>query len=135
MQTLTKKTDQNIYFSDFSYDFTPHPKTGDITILKNEDAVKASVKNLLQTKTGEILFDSMIGSGLYYKLFEPMDIITLRTMQREIVNTLQNYEPRVSVIDVRFEIVGDHGLNISLFYNIINKIETQKVDVFLEKIR
>jgi hypothetical protein len=41
----------------------------------------------------------------------------------------------VTIIDIKFQIVGDHGITITLYYNIINRIEAQKVDVFLEKIR
>lgn len=127
--------DNTIYFSDFSYDFTPHPQTGDITVLKNENAIKSSVKNLLQINFGEILFNSFIGSGLYYKLFEPLDVITLRTMEREIINTLKNHEPRVSLTEIKFKLNDEHSIMITLYYNIINNIQTQKVDVFLEKIR
>lgn len=131
---LNNKPKQIVY-SDFSYDFSAHPKTGDITLLKNEDAVKNAVKNLLLTNYGEILFDYTIGSGLYHKLFEPLDQITLRTIERDIIHTLNNFEPRVIINNIRFRLESEHALTITLYYNIINIIEKQSVDIFLEKIR
>lgn len=125
-----------IYFSDFDYSFLPHPKTGDITILRNENAVKNSIKNLLLTKFGEVLFNSSIGSGLYFKLFEPMDSITKNSMQREITTTLGNYEPRVNVTGVNIiEDKVNQGYSITIYFNLVNNSDVQRVDVFLERIR
>lgn len=128
--------DNIVYFSDFDFSFKPHPKTGDITILKNENAVKNSIKNLLLTKRGEILFDSFIGSGLYYSLFEPLDEITKRTMAIEIGTTISNFEPRASLVAIDVEEDKfNQGYIVTVYFNIINTYETQVVDVFLERIR
>jgi len=125
-----------IFFSDFDYSFAAHPKTGDITILQNENSVKNSLKNLLLTKFGEVLFNSQLGSGIYYKLFEPMDNITKVTMQREIETTINNFEPRVSLnsIDIT-EDTNSQGYFITLYYTLINTYNIQQVTVFLERIR
>ena len=49
-------------FKDINLSFTPHPVTKDLTILKNENAIKRSVRNLVQTIPTERFFNSAIGS-------------------------------------------------------------------------
>ena len=134
MSILNKNN--TVFFSDFDFKFTPHPKTGDITILKNEAAVKNSIKNLLLTKRKEILFDSRIGSGLYGLLFEPMDMITKISMKTEITALINNFEPRANIgyIDIQEDLINQ-GYYITLYFSVINTYGTQVVEVFLERIR
>lgn len=128
--------DSTVYFSDFSFDFSAHPKTGDISILKNDDAIRNSIRNLVQLKYGEMLFNSKIGCGINFTLFEFMDEITRYTVQGEITNTLLNYEPRVSVSSIEInEDSLNHGYYISIFYTIVNANNIQSVTVFLERVR
>lgn len=127
---------KDILFSDFSFSFIPNPKTGDITVLSNEKAVKNSIQNLLLTKSGEIVFDSRIGSGLYARLFEPMDNITKRSMETEIINTLNAYEPRVSINQINIiEDLEKQGYYINIYFTIINTYTIQTVEIFLQRNR
>ena len=133
---LIKGQDNTIYFSDFSFDFSPHPKTGDITVLQNDNSIKNSIRNLIQTKYGEILFDKSIGCGLNYSLFDNIDEITKYTIQQEIQNTLSINEPRVSLSSISItEDIPSHGMYITVFYTTINSYTVQSVSVFLERVR
>ena len=133
---LIKGQDNTIYFSDFSFDFSPHPKTGDITVLQNDNSIKNSIRNLIQTKYGEILFDTSIGCGLNYSLFDNIDEITKYTIQQEIQNTLSINEPRVSLSSISItEDIPAHGMYITVFYTTINSYTVQSVSVFLERVR
>lgn len=126
----------NIYFSDFDFDFSPHPKTGDIVVLKNNNAVQNSIKNLLQTKFGEILFNPDLGSGVKFSMFDPIDNITIYTLEKEITTTINNFEPRASIQNI--EIVEDkdkNGIFIYIYYSIINFHQIFTVQVFLQRIR
>ena len=38
--------DKTVYFSDFSFDFSPHPKTGDISVLNNNASVQTAFEIL-----------------------------------------------------------------------------------------
>jgi phage baseplate assembly protein W len=136
MATKTLNIDSSVYFSDFSFDFTPHPKTGDITVLKNDNSIKNSVKNIILTKYGEILFDSSFGCGLHNSLFDLMDGVTKYAMKDQIKNALKNFESRVQVVSVDIvDSTRDNGYDINLQYTIINTYEVQTITVFLEKIR
>ncbi len=44
-------------FKDISLSFKPHPVTGDLPVLKNERAINASIRNIVQTIPGEKFFN------------------------------------------------------------------------------
>lgn len=135
-QTNIIGSDNTVYFSDFDFDFSPHPKTGDITVLKNNLAVQNSIKNLLQTKFGEVLFNPNIGSGIKFSLFEPLDNITKFKIEKQISTTLMSFEPRASLQKV--ELVEDslnNGIYVYVYYSVINSYTIYKVQVFLQRIR
>ena len=67
-------------FKDISLSFTPHPVTKDLTILKNENAIKRSVRNLVQTIPTERFFNSAIGSEVRNSLFDFVDFQLLRLL-------------------------------------------------------
>ena len=56
-------------FKDISLSFKPHPVTKDITILRNEDAIKRSVRNIVQTIPMERYFNSVLGFGMLLAKF------------------------------------------------------------------
>ena len=56
-------------FKDISLSFKRHPVTNDILILKNEDAIKRSVINLVQTQLGERFFNDLLGTSVNSSLF------------------------------------------------------------------
>lgn len=124
-------------FSDISLSFTRNPVTNDIIALRNEDAIKKSVMNLVNTNLGERFFNSLLGSSIKSSLFElnTMDINTI--IDEEIRNLLNNFEPRVSVRNISVEIPDDsHDLNISIQYDIIGiPIPTQNVEFILQPTR
>lgn len=126
----------NSYFSDFDWSFTPHPKTGDITVLRDSLAVKRSLKNILLTKFSERRFYSDKGSGIYFNLFEPLDIISIRGIQNAAELAIQNYEPRINLQDVSIKTDSSQsGLYITLVYQIINSITIDTTTIFLERAR
>ena len=75
-------------FKDISLSFTPHPVTKDLTILKNENAIKKSVRNLVQTIPTERFFNSALGSEVRDSLFEFVDFGTASVIQSQIKITL-----------------------------------------------
>jgi phage baseplate assembly protein W len=128
--------DKTVHFSDFTFDFSPNPHTGDISILTNKASVENSIRNLVKTKFGEVLFDSKVGCGLNFMLFEPMDEITKYGIQQQIQITLSVYEPRVSLQQI--DLIEDkinQGYFITIYYSIVNTQGIQSVKVFLERIR
>ena len=75
-------------FKDISLSFSPHPITKDLPVLRNENAIKKSVRNLIQTIPTERFFNSVLGSEVRDSLFEFVDFGTASVIQNQILFTL-----------------------------------------------
>ena len=73
-------------FKDVNISFAKNAVTKDTAIVKNENAIKQAIKNLVLTRPGEKHFQPEIGSEVYTLLFEPLDDFTAETIQDEIIN-------------------------------------------------
>tara|TARA_R100001082_G_scaffold60900_1_gene33894 strand:+ start:382 stop:783 length:402 start_codon:yes stop_codon:yes gene_type:complete len=87
-------------FKDLSMSFKFNPLSGDLIALKNENAIARAVRNIILTTPGEKFFDPDFGSNINEILFENISEITADSIKEEIENSLQNYEPRVEIIEV-----------------------------------
>ncbi len=87
-------------FKDISSSFQANPLNYDIIAIKNETAIARSVRNLVLTLPGERFFNQNIGSKVSRLIFENIDDITSSIIKDEIETTINNYEPRVNLIDV-----------------------------------
>ena len=124
-------------FKDISLSFTPHPVTKDLTILKNENAIKKSVRNLVQTIPTERFFNSAIGSEVRDSLFDFVDFGTASVIQDQILNTIENFEPRVDDVSVEVEPRPDtNEFEVTVFFTIVGQeIPTQEFTFMLEATR
>ena len=121
-------------FKDISLSFTRHPVTNDITILKNEDAIKKSVMNLCRTSINERFFNPLIGTRIGQSLFELNDPDIAEFLEQDIENTLNNYEPRIKVKSVNSEsILDSNELNIKVEYDIVGlPLPLQNIEFLLQ---
>ena len=121
-------------FKDISLSFTRHPVTNDITILKNEDAIKKSVINLCRTSINERFFNPLIGTRIGQSLFELNDLDIAEYLEQDIENTLKNYEPRIKVNSVNAEsLIDSYELNIKVEYDIIGlPLPIQNIEFLLQ---
>ena len=109
-------------FKDISLSFTPHPVTKDLTILKNENAIKKSVSNLVQTIPTERFFNSVLGSEVRDSLFEFVDFGTASVIQDQILNTIENFEPRVDDVSAEVEPRPDtNEFEVTVFFTIVGQ--------------
>ena len=90
-------------FKDISLSFSRHPVTNDILVLKNEDAIKKSVINLVRTRIGERFFNDLLGTSVDDSLFELNNQEVEITLGEEIRTVLSNFEPRVLLREVKIE--------------------------------
>ena len=90
-------------FKDISLSFSPHPVTKDLPILKNENAIVRSVRNLVQTIPTERFFNSNLGSDVQDSLFGFVDYGTASLIEDQIVTVVTNYEPRVENVEAEVE--------------------------------
>ena len=123
-------------FKDLDLNFTIHPIRKDINTHKNEYAIINSVKNLVLTNHYERPFQPEIGSNIRRLLFENVDSITAAQIEREITETVENFEPRVRVSKVTASADPDNnGYKVTLEFFVINNANPITINFFLERIR
>ena len=120
-------------FKDINLSFKRHPVTNDLVVIKNEDAIKQSVKNIIFTILGEKPFLPLFGSKLNSALFELDTNFNETKISDEISSVLLNNEPRISNILVSVSNPSDsHELNVTIQYDITGiSAPSQAVDVVL----
>ena len=92
----------------------------DIIALKNESAIARSIRNLVLTQPGERFFNQNLGSRIGASLFENIDEISASIIRDEIENTINNYEPRVNLIDITvFPNYDNNEFNVTIQYKIV----------------
>ena len=124
-------------FKDISLSFVPHPVTKDLTVLKNESAIRRAVRNIVQTIPTERFFNSLLGSDVRRSLFEFVDFGTASNIQDEIVNSIQNFEPRIDnlVVEV-LPYPDDNSFEVTVIFDIVGQeFPTQEYSFLLEATR
>ena len=124
-------------FKDISLSFTRHPVTNDVTVLRNEDAIKKSVINLCRTRLNERFFNELLGTSIEDSLFETNLDDIASFLEREITVLLQNFEPRIALTGVIVEsLVDSYELQIRIEYEITGlPFPTQNIDFLLQPTR
>ena len=124
-------------FKDISLSFEPHPITKDLQILKNENAIRRSVRNIVETIPTERFFNSLLGSDVRRSLFEFVDFGTASVIQGQIEVAIDNFEPRVENVIVDVEpIPDDNTFNVTVTFDIIGQeFPTQEYSFLLEATR
>ena len=84
-------------FKDLNLDFQQNTATKDIQKIKDIEAVKRSVRNLINTNHYEKPFHPEIGSNLRAMLFELMTPQMNHVISKQIENLINNYEPRCNL--------------------------------------
>ena len=96
-------------FKDISLSFDAHPITKDLQILKNENAIRRSVRNIVETIPTERFFNSLLGSEVRSSLFEFVDFGTASVIQNQIEIALENFEPRIDNVQVQVDPFPDRN--------------------------
>jgi len=123
-------------FKDLDLNFTIHPVKEDINTHSNEYAITNSVKNLVLTNHYERPFQPEIGSNLRKLLFDNLDSVTAARIEREIQETIDNFEPRVRTSRVTAVAAPDeNGYKIELEFFVVNNANPITINFFLERIR
>ena len=124
-------------FKDISLSFSPHPVTKDLPILKNESAIRRSVRNIVETIPSEKFFNPDFGSDVYRSLFDFVDFGTANEIQEQIKTSIENFELRVD--NVRVEVDPQPDLNqfeVTVIYDIVGQeFPTQEYSFILEATR
>ena len=123
---------QSRAFKDISLSFKRHPVTNDILALRNEDAIKRSVRNLVETINEERFFNPLLGSRVRESLFEVPDNTIRATLKAQIENSILNFEPRINLTDVIVNHPNDtNDLEVTVVYDIIGQEATPQEITFI----
>ena len=124
-------------FKDISLSFKPHPVTKDLPVIKNESAIRRSIRNIVQTIPTEKFFDSDFGSDVYQSLFGFVDYGTASIIQDQIETSVRNYEPRVDKVNVEVAPTPDqNSFDVVVSFDIIGQqFPTQEYSFILETTR
>lgn len=122
--------------TDLDLNFVPNPMTGDINPVKDIEAIKNSVKNLISTNFQERPFQPEIGSGVRGLLFELADPITMHDIEMAITRTIENFEPRVILQNVEVsDDVDNNAYNVSITFQILATEQIGTATIILERLR
>ena len=124
-------------FKDISMTFQSNPLNEDLIAIKNENAIARSVRNIVFTTPGEKFFNQSFGSRITESLFENIDEITATIIVDEIRQSIDNYEPRVEVDDVKaFPNYDNNSFDVTITYDVIgSEIPTQELQFVLQSSR
>jgi len=131
------KTRVSRSFKDISLSFIPHPITKDLPVIKDANAIKRSVRNLVQTIPRERFFNSNLGSDVRSSLFDFVDFGTASVIQQQIQTTIENYEPRADnlVVEV-FPRPDQNEFEVNVIFDIVGQqFPTQAFQFILEATR
>ena len=133
---LTPKSKKITIHTDFKKNLEVSPVSSDITVLKDEDAVKESIKNLILTDRRERLMQPDIGGNVRAMLFENITPSVLTLIEDQVRTTINLYEPRAELIDVIVTSnIDDNVVRIRVVFYVRNNQQPISVDVFLERTR
>ena len=120
-------------FKDINLSFKRHPVTNDVVTIRDEDAIKRSVRNIIFTILGEKPFEPNFGAVINESLFDLNTNLNEIRVSDEIRSSLLIYEPRISNVDVNVTISPDtNEMNCTVQYDITGiPTPTQEVDVLL----
>ena len=124
-------------FKDISLSFDPHPITKDLPVLKNEAAIRRSVRNIVQTIPTEKFFNPLFGSDVRGSLFDFVDFGTASVISDQILISIENFEPRVDNLQVEVLPKPDSNeFEVTVVFDIIGQeFPTQEYSFLLEATR
>ena len=129
-----KKVNLSRAFKDIAFGLKRNSITKDSGVVKNENAIKQAIRCLVLTQKGERLFQPDIGCAVFELLFEPLDLMTADAVRDEIINTLNQYEPRISLIDVTVRVSDVYQrFDVTVEYRIVGQPIVESVDFVLKR--
>ena len=127
---------KEIVYKDLGLSFIPHPVTKNVAVLKNEDAVKRAIRNLILTNQGEQFFNELYGGNITSLLFENFSPITVMEIKASVIDTVQVYEPRATILDVDVIAQPDsNSIKINIVFQINDSPTASTLTFTVERVR
>lgn len=123
-------------YKDLDFNFSRHPRTNDVSVKYDEEAVKQSIRNLVLTKNYERPFRSNLGCQVTSLLFEPVSPLLTTMIEKSIRDVITNYEPRVVLLDVIVSFKEEYNEMLAyIVFRIRNTLEPISFNLILERTR
>jgi len=123
-------------FSDISLSFEKNPVTNDVIKVKNDIAVKQSIKTLVLTEFFEPPFQKGKGTRVRQILFDLITDDGADLLKKEITDVITDREPRANLIDVLVQPIPDENRYIiKIIFSMINTLEPLEVELFVSRVR
>ena len=124
-------------FKDLSVTFKKHPVTDDLVTVKDKAAIVQAIQSILLTRKGERPFQPDLGCDIQDLLFEPLDFASAGAIKQEIRETVDRYEPRVTVTEIICQPdFNNNGYNVEIQFILIGREDTPvAVEFILERTR
>ena len=123
-------------YKDLDLDFGRNTVTNDVNKLTDVEAVKRSVRNLINTNHFERPFHPEIGGNVRALLFENMTPLTALNLQRKIEEVLSNFEPRAKITQIIADPdIDRNGYRLEIRFYVIGIQNPITVETFLERLR
>lgn len=108
-----------------------NPRTRDVAVKTNDNAIRGALRNLIHTNHYDRPFHPEIGCQIHSLLFENMDRFTAIVAERTIRDSIRKHEPRVELLEVNVsEDYPTSAMIITVVYKIRN---TNEVSTFTTK--
>ena len=134
-QTNESKRSSRIY-KDLNLNFQQNTATKDIQKLTDVEAVKRSVRNLINTNHYEKPFHPEVGSNLRAMLFENITPTMNHVISKNIELLITNYEPRCRLVQVNTQPMFErNGYSVQISFYVVNYPQPVEVETFLERLR
>jgi phage baseplate assembly protein W len=133
---LNKSKRATRQYKDLDLSFGRNVVTNDVNKLTDIEAVKRSVRNLINTSHFERPFHPEIGSNVRAMLFEPMTPLTALNLQRKVREVLVNFEPRIRLVQVLARPdIDRNAYDLRIMFYVIGTPQPVVVETFLERLR
>jgi phage baseplate assembly protein W len=136
MAAESGQSNLSVFYKDFNLGLQAHPVTGALMMVKNADAVKQGVRNLIMTNHFERPYRSKYGGNIRQHLFDLFDSGTVEDVKADIGYCFKSYMRRAELIAVNVKASEDTNfLYIEIYFRPINQVNTEQVDIKLERLR
>ena len=123
-------------FRDLDLNFTRHPATNDVATRIGDQAIIRSLRNLVNMANYDKPFHPEVGGVIRQLLFENVNAMTAQNIKTAVKDVINNFEPRVSLIDVVVQAQEDmNRYDVSISFYIVNQATPTTINVFLERVR
>ena len=123
-------------YKDLDFTFKQNPNTNDVGIKKDNASIIQSVLNILRTNHGERPFNWNFGANLRSYLFENMTRITAASMSTSINTALENWEPRIAVLNTNIQAKADENeVFITVTGRVKSSNEVLDITTTIERLR